>query len=83
MPKRKRIYTEEEIAKSYLSKNADFAEVKHGHWIKRDGYDGDTYYDCSVCGESWTTIEGDPWGNGMNYCPHCGTRMDAVKQDKE
>lgn len=45
------------------------------HWIEKDGYDGDTYYDCSECGESWTTIDGTPWNNGMNYCPNCGARM--------
>ena len=46
-----------------------------GHWIEEDGYDGDTYYDCSVCGESWATIEGTPWDNGMKYCPNCGADM--------
>lgn len=48
---------------------------KTGHWIEKDGFDGDTYYDCSECGESWTTIEGTPWNNGMKYCPNCGCRM--------
>ena len=46
-----------------------------GHWIEKEDYNMDTYYDCSVCGESWTTIEGTPWENGMNYCPHCGANM--------
>jgi hypothetical protein len=31
-----------------------------GHWIEQDGYDGDVYYDCSICGNSWTTIDGTP-----------------------
>lgn len=48
---------------------------KKGHWIEKEDYNMDTYYDCSVCGESWTTIEGTPWENGMNYCPHCGADM--------
>ena len=48
---------------------------KKGHWIEKGDYDMDVYYDCSVCGESWTTIEGTPWENGMNYCPHCGADM--------
>ncbi len=51
--------------------------VKTGKWIKKDGWDGDVYYDCSVCGESWTTIEGTPWDNDMNYCPHCGAKMEG------
>lgn len=50
-------------------------EAKTGHWIEKEDYNMDTYYDCSVCGESWTTIDGTPWQNGMNYCPHCGAKM--------
>lgn len=50
-------------------------EPKTGHWIEKDGFDGDVYYDCSECGESWTTIEGTPWDNEWNYCPNCGARM--------
>ena len=46
-----------------------------GHWIEKEDYNLDIYYDCSECGESWTTIDGTPWQNGMNYCPHCGSRM--------
>ena len=61
---------------------ADVVPVKHGHWIELTDYVGDTYYDCSACGESWTTIEGDPWDNGMNYCPKCGTKMDEVLEDE-
>ena len=53
------------------------AEPKTGHWIEKDGFDGDVYYDCSECGESWTTIEGTPWDNGMNYCPNCGAKMES------
>ena len=50
-------------------------ERPRGRWIEQDGYDGDTYYDCSVCGNSWATIEGTLWENGMNFCPHCGADM--------
>lgn len=50
-------------------------EAKTGHWIEQEDYALDTYYDCSVCGESWSTVEGTPWENGMNYCPHCGAKM--------
>ena len=55
-------------------------ERKTGKWIEKDGWDGDVYYDCSVCGESWITIEGTPWENGMNYCPHCGAKMEGEKE---
>lgn len=54
------------------------AERKTGKWIEKDGWDGDVYYDCSACGESWTTIEGTPWDNDMNYCPHCGAKMEGA-----
>lgn len=54
-------------------------QPKHGHWIEQEGFDGDVYYDCSVCGESWVTVEGTPEDNGMIYCPHCGAKMDEPK----
>lgn len=47
-----------------------------GEWIERNGYDGDVYYDCSACGESWVLIDGTPKENGMRYCPHCGAKME-------
>ena len=50
-------------------------EEKTGHWIEQDGYDGDTYYDCSECGESFCLIEGTPTDNLYNYCPNCGAEM--------
>lgn len=57
-------------------------EPKMGHWIEKDGFDGDVYYDCSECGESWVTIEGTPWQNGMAYCPNCGARMAESEEAK-
>lgn len=50
-------------------------DMKTGKWTEKTDYMGDTYYDCSVCNESWMTIDGTPWVNGMNYCPHCGAKM--------
>lgn len=60
-------------------------EPETGHWIEKDGFDGDVYYDCSECGESWTTIEGTPWDNEWDYCPSCGCRMveSQERSDKE
>lgn len=46
-----------------------------GKRIEQEDYNLDTYYDCSVCGESWCTIDGTPWDNGMNFCPNCGADM--------
>ena len=47
-----------------------------GQWIEHtERITLDTYYECSNCKEPWTTIEGTPWNNGMNYCPNCGASM--------
>lgn len=58
-------------------------QPKHGHWIEQEGFDSDVYYDCSVCGESWVTVEGTPEDNGMIYCPHCGAKMDEQKDGEQ
>ena len=47
----------------------------HGEWIEKEDYNMDTYYDCSVCGNSWCTFDGTPWQNRMNFCPKCGADM--------
>ena len=61
----------------------EYVKSKTGHWIEKDGFDGDVYYDCSECGESWTTIEGTPWDNEWNYCPNCGCRMVEPQESEE
>lgn len=67
-----------EVAKAVENAPTIEAEpVRRGRWIEKEGYNGDTYYDCSICLESWSMIEGTPWDNGMAYCPHCGARMEA------
>ena len=52
-------------------------EPKTGHWIEQDGFDGDIYYDCSECGESFCLIDGTPTDNMYNYCPNCGARLES------
>lgn len=47
----------------------------HGEWIEKEDYNMDTYYDCSVCGNSWCTLDGTPWQNGIKFCPNCGASM--------
>lgn len=59
---------------------APTADRPHGKWIEQTEYNGDTYYDCSICGNSWCMIDGTPWNNGMNYCPNCGAKMDGGEQ---
>ena len=84
----KAVYTETEEGWCGYTVDVDYikslpsvtSEPKTGHWIEKDGFDGDTYYDCSECGESWTTIEGNPWNNGMKYFPNCGAKMEEVEE---
>ena len=59
------------------SPTADVVEVKHGEWIEKEEVYGDVYYTCSECNNDWTTIDGTPQENFMNYCPYCGAKMDG------
>lgn len=56
---------------------ADVVEVKHGEWIEKEEVYGDVYYTCSNCNNDWTTIDGTPQDNFMDYCPNCGAKMDG------
>ena len=51
-------------------------ERKAGRWLEREDAWGDTYYECSECGEPWTLIDGTPKDNNMYYCPRCGAKME-------
>lgn len=55
--------------------DVDFEPVRHGKWIITPYTDYDDTYECSVCGNTWTFIEGTPKDNDCNYCPHCGAKM--------
>ena len=48
---------------------------RSGKWIEKDGWDGDVYYECSVCEEPFCLIDGTPTDNMYNYCPNCGAKM--------
>ena len=52
---------------------ADVAPVRHGRWIEQCE---ESLYSCSACGTEWITIEGTPKENDMDFCPHCGAKMD-------
>lgn len=58
-------------------------ERKKGNWIEQEDGWGGYYYDCSVCKESWTTIDGTPSDNGMNFCPNCGADMRGGYSDEK
>ena len=64
------------VANEYLIALHGSSKRPHGTWIERtDRITLNTYYECSNCNEPWTTIEGTPWDNGMNFCPYCGAFM--------
>ena len=48
-----------------------------GHWIPKEGWDGDEAYECSKCGVLWTFPDGGPEENGAFYCPNCGEKMEV------
>lgn len=49
----------------------DAAPVVHARWI--DQSSNGSLWRCSACG--W--LENFTIARGLNYCPHCGARMDA------
>ena len=60
-------------------KIADVTPVRHGYWIEQCE---ESLYSCSVCSTEWVTIEGTPEENGMDFCPHCGAKMDEKDRDE-
>lgn len=54
---------------------------KSGKWIEQEGWDGDVYYECSMCGEPFCLIDGTLTDNMYNYCPNCGAKMES--EDKK
>lgn len=72
------LHDEQDVEKrcKHYKNEADYAEVKHGEWIEKEEVYGDVYYTCSNCNNDWTTIDGTPQDNFMNYCPHCGAKME-------
>ena len=53
--------------------------IRYGKW--EDKSDIDIYmeqlYRCSYCKEEFYLEEGTPKENNYNYCPNCGTKMEA------
>lgn len=76
-------YKRENVEK-WLSKDFEIikvSEVRHGRWeYEKKFFNENTWY-CSCCQERRALTNGTPQGNGMNYCPNCGARMDGGKDD--
>ena len=54
---------------------------QHAHWEQPSYFDEDNnVYQCSNCKEEFVLISGSPKDNGYEYCPHCGCKMDEVKE---
>ena len=51
---------------------ADVAPVAHGKWIYKKEWGRLITNECSICKQILTTQNGEL----MNYCPHCGAKMD-------
>lgn len=52
----------------------DATPVKRGRW----SYEGDGWFFCEECKKYVVHISGTA---DMNYCNHCGAKMDGGKQD--
>lgn len=52
--------------------------VEHGHWVIERG---ETVMHCNSCG--WAFVYYGGLEEEWNYCPHCGAKMDEVKDGKE
>lgn len=67
-----------EIAAScvYNQPAADVAPVRHGQMRYKAAYKGAEFgfYFCSECVEPF-------WWGSLNYCPHCGAKMDGGDGD--
>ena len=58
---------------------ADVRPVIHGKWIRRESRSGDSWYECSECGELALYCMDLPEPEFSSYCPHCGAIIDTVE----
>ena len=68
------------------SQPEDVQPIKHAHWIDEElelGEDFISLYKCSNCGEEFQLMDGTPNDNDYDYCPHCGAKMDEVKDETD
>ena len=58
---------------------ADVAPVVHAYWIpQKENYEfKEAWMKCSACGYPVSK-----WTGNTNFCPNCGARMDAQKEEQ-
>ena len=60
---------------------ANVQPVKHGRWIKQEGFWNKNTVKCSLCG-NYLDMNGVNGGRSdANFCPNCGARMDGEQND--
>ena len=59
---------------------ANVAPVVHGRWIERQAPHamGGISAKCSACSKNVQYL-----GNPLNYCPHCGAKMDGDEKNDD
>lgn len=57
--------------KAVLNEMLDIVTVKHGEWISNDLGGYKWTFHCSLCG----FVDGYPFNDRFQYCPHCGAKM--------
>lgn len=66
------IVLEDMLVRILTTHTADVVEVRHGEWVYTNTYREVDECNCSLCGQLMTTFK----NTRMNYCPHCGQKMD-------
>ena len=58
--------------------SADVAPVVHAYWIpQKENYEfKEAWMKCSACGYPVSK-----WTGNTNFCPNCGAKMDAQKEE--
>ena len=52
---------------------ADAVEERHGHWIRREGFDYENNVILGACSKCDWEVK-----DFTNYCPNCGAKMDGI-----
>lgn len=64
----------EQTLAQHIENVKDWQPARHGHWIDCED-DYSDYVRCSVCGDEFTSWEGDC--AHTKFCPECGARMNG------